>query len=396
MGVTMSVEENSNLSIKNWLAILVLAISTFIIVTTELAPVGLLTPMAKDFGVSESQIGVTVTIYAWVGAFSAILASVFLGNIAKKTLLIVLITILLASNTLSATVTTYSMLLVARVIGALAHGSFWAIIGATAVAIVPPKHIGVATSIVFGGVSAASVFGVPLSNYIGIALGWHNAFWLMAILSAIALVGILLLIPRIQSNSAIGIASLKHVFQSATLRKIYLATLIVITAHFAAFTFIEPWLQMQQLFPSTYIPIALFTFGIAGLLGNFITGFTIDKFLKPTVSISIILMSSTLLYLGLNQKNLSQITIFTCLVVWGLAVSGIFVGFQTWVLKSADTEVFPASAIYVSCFNLAIGLGAILGAWGVAQFPISQLYLYAGLIIAVSILLILMIPSNNE
>ena len=80
MGVTMSVEENSNLSIKNWLAILVLAISTFIIVTTELAPVGLLTPMAKDFGVSESQIGVTVTIYAWVGAFSAILASVFLGN----------------------------------------------------------------------------------------------------------------------------------------------------------------------------------------------------------------------------------------------------------------------------------------------------------------------------
>lgn len=166
MGVTMSVEENSNLSIKNWLAILVLAISTFIIVTTELAPVGLLTPMAKDFGVSESQIGVTVTIYAWVGAFSAILASVFLGNIAKKTLLIVLITILLASNTLSATVTTYSMLLVARVIGALAHGSFWAIIGATAVAIVPPKHIGVATSIVFGGVSAASVFGVPLSNYI--------------------------------------------------------------------------------------------------------------------------------------------------------------------------------------------------------------------------------------
>ena len=71
-------------------------------------------------------------------------------------------------------------------------------------------------------------------------------------------------------------------------------------------------------------------------------------------------------------------------------------GFQTWVLKSADTEVFPASAIYVSCFNLAIGLGAMLGAWGVAQFPISQLYLYAGLIIAVSILLILMIPSNNE
>lgn len=396
MGVTMRVGGDSTLSIKHWLAILVLAISTFTIVTTELAPVGLLTPMAKGFGVSESQIGLTVTLYAWVGAFSAILASVFLGNIAKKKLLVVLIIILFASNILSATAATYPILLVARVIGALAHGSFWAIIGATAVAIVPPKYIGVATSIVFGGVSAASVFGVPLSNYIGITLGWHKPFWLMAILSVIALVGILLLVPRIQSDSAIGIASLKQVFQSATLGKIYLATLIVITAHFAAFTYIEPWLQTQLLFPATYIPIALFMFGIAGLLGNFITGLTIDKFLKPTVIVSVALMCCTLLYLGLTQKNLSQIIIFTCLVVWGLAVSGIFVGFQTWVLKSADTEVFPASAIYVSCFNLAIGLGAMLGAWGVAQFPISQLYLYAGLIIAVSILLILMIPSNNE
>lgn len=94
--------------------------------------------------------------------------------------------------------------------GALAHGSFWAIIGATAVAIVPPKHIGVAT-IVFRCICCKRVWGTVI-NYIGIALGWHNAFWFMAIFSAIALVGILLLIPRIQSNSAIGIASLKHVF----------------------------------------------------------------------------------------------------------------------------------------------------------------------------------------
>ena len=156
MGVTMSVEENSNLSIKNWLAILVLAISTFIIVTTELAPVGLLTPMAKDFGVSESQIGVTVTIYAWVGALSALFASVFLGNVAKKRLLLVLTVVLMISNILAATVSTYGALLSARVLGALAHGAFWAMIGATAVAIVPARYIGTATSIVFGGVSAAA------------------------------------------------------------------------------------------------------------------------------------------------------------------------------------------------------------------------------------------------
>jgi predicted MFS family arabinose efflux permease len=82
--------------------------------------------------------------------------------------------------------------------------------------------------------------------------------------------------------------------------------------------------------------------------------------------------------------------------VWGLAVSGIFVGFQTWVLKLANKEVFPASAIYVACFNLAIGLGAILGAWVVTQLSLSQLYLFAGIIVMLSIFLISIIPSKTN
>lgn len=392
----MNIESNTTMSIKNWLAIFILAISTFTIVTTELAPVGLLTPMAKGFGVSEAQIGLTVTIYAWIGALSAILASILLGNIAKRRLLILLIMILLASNVLSAVSGSYGMLLISRVIGAFAHGSFWAIIGATAVAIVPPKYIGVATSIVFGGVSAASVFGVPLSNYIGIVWGWHHAFWLMTGLSVISFVGILIFIPQVNANSTIGVDSLKKVFKSPILWKIYISTLLVITAHFSAFTYIEPWLQTQKLFSISHIPMALLIFGIAGLLGNFITGMTIDKHLKPTVIVSVCLIACVLVYLGLNRQNLSEMVIFASLAVWGLAVSGIFVGFQTWVLKLANKEVFPASAIYVACFNLAIGLGAILGAWVVTQLSLSQLYLFAGIIVMLSIFLISIIPSKTN
>lgn len=385
-------DNTATMPLKSWLAIFILAISTFTIVTTELAPVGLLTPMAKGFGVSEAQIGLTVTIYAWIGALSAILASIFLGNIPKRQLLIILIMILLASNVLSAVSTSYGMLLISRVVGAFAHGSFWAIIGATAVAIVPPKYIGIATSIVFGGVSAASVFGVPLSNYIGIVWGWHHAFWLMTGLSIISFLGILSLIPQIDANSTIGVNSLKKVFKSPILWKIYISTLLVITAHFSAFTYIEPWLQTQKLFSVSHIPMALFIFGIAGLLGNFITGMTIDKHLKPTVMVSIGLIACVLFYLGLNRQNLSEMVVFIFLAVWGLAVSGIFVGFQTWVLKLADKEVFPASAIYVACFNLSIGLGATLGGWCVTNFSLSHLHGVAGFAILASIGLVGFIP----
>lgn len=383
-----------DMSIRSWLALFILALSTFTIVTTELAPVGLLTPIAEGLRSSESAVGMTVSLYAWVGALSALIASVFLGNVAKKRLLLTLTFILFLSNVLAATVNTYAMLLAARVLGALAHGAFWAMIGATAVSIVPARYIGAATSIVFGGVSAASVFGVPVSNYIGIHFGWRQAFWLMAGLSVIAFVGISVLVPKITSKSAIGLDALKSVLKSSALWKIYSATLLAVTAHFAAFTYIEPWLHTQPALATSAIPVVLFVFGIAGLAGNFLTGMVIDKHLKITVSASVLLICAVLVFLGLSGAALSDTSVFTAMVIWGVAVSGIFVGFQTWVLRLAEDKTFPASAVYVSFFNAAIGIGASAGAWMVSALSFPMLYIVAGAAIGLSVLLVIVIPTR--
>lgn len=383
-----------DMTLRSWLALFILALSTFTIVTTELAPVGLLTPIANGLHASESAVGMTVSLYAWVGALSALFASVFLGNVAKKRLLLTLTVILFLSNVLAATVSTYTVLLAARVLGALAHGAFWAMIGATAVSIVPTRYIGAATSIVFGGVSAASVFGVPVSNYIGIHFGWRQAFWLMAILSVVAFAGISVLIPQITSKSAIGFEALKSVLKSSALWKIYSATLLAVTAHFAAFTYIEPWLHTQHSLATSVIPAVLFVYGIAGLAGNFLTGMMIDKYLKATVSISVLLICAVLVFLGTSGSALSGTAVFTAMVIWGVAVSGIFVGFQTWVLRLAEDKTFPASAVYVSFFNTAIGIGASAGAWMVSAFSVPMLYVVAGVAIGLSVLLVAAIPTR--
>lgn len=382
------------MSLRSWLALFILALSTFTIVTTELAPVGLLTPIADGLSTSESAVGMTVSLYAWVGALSALIASVFLGNVAKKYLLLTLMVVLSLSNVLAAMVNTYTVLLVARMLGALAHGAFWAMIGATAVAIVPARYIGAATSIVFGGVSAASVFGVPISNYIGIHFGWRQAFWLMAGLSVIAFAGISVLVPQIDSKSAIGLDALKRVLKSSALWKIYLATLLAVTAHFAAFTYIEPWLHTQPALAASVIPVVLFVYGIAGLAGNFLTGMVIDKHLKVTVSVAVLLICAVLVFLGLSGATLSDTAVFTAMVIWGVAVSGIFVGFQTWVLRLAEDKTFPASAVYVSFFNAAIGIGASAGAWMVAVLSVPMLYIVAGAAIGLSVLLVALIPTR--
>lgn len=387
--------KESTMSIRTWMALFILALSTFTIVTTELAPVGLLTPIANGLHASESEIGMTVSLYAWIGALSALFASVFLGNFPKKILLLSLTVVLFISNVWSATVSSYEVLLAARVVGALAHGAFWAMIGATAVAMVPTKYLGVATSIVFGGVSAASVFGVPLSNYIGLNFGWRQAFWLMSILSVVAFVGMMWVVPNISVKSTIGLGALKNVLRSSTLWKIYSATLLAITAHFAAFTFIEPWLQTQPALSTAFIPVVLFIYGIAGLAGNFLTGMLIDKYLKMTVSLSVLLIGIVLVALGLEAQSLSRPLVLAAVMLWGIAVSGIFVGFQTWVLRVAGEEAFPASAIYVSFFNAAIGIGASVGAWMISALSLPALFVTAGVAIALSFLLVVFIPSDK-
>ncbi|HBT5631759.1 TPA: MFS transporter, partial [Klebsiella pneumoniae] len=149
-----------------WIAVVALGICAFSIVTSELAPVGMLNALAADFHQTESGVGLAVTAYGWVGALAALLSGAMPARISRKALLVGLM-LILAFSCLAAT-RSYSMfaLMSARMIGALAHGAFWALIGIVAAQLVPPHRLGLATAIIFGGVSAASVVGVPLASFI--------------------------------------------------------------------------------------------------------------------------------------------------------------------------------------------------------------------------------------
>jgi predicted MFS family arabinose efflux permease len=393
----MSISESSQkMTLRIWLALFVLALSTFNIVTTELAPIGLLTPMANALATSESYVGMTVSLYAWVGALSALVASVFLGAVGKKNLLIALSIVLAVSNGLAASAETFENLMLARVIGAVAHGAFWSIIGVSAASIVPSNYIGLATSIVFGGVSVASVFGVPISNYIGMHIGWRSAFMVMSGLSVLSLVGIASLVPQISEKSSVGIGAIKAVFKSSSLIKVYFATILTISAHFTAFTYIEPMLNSLTHISEEFVPVLLLVFGVAGIAGNVITALFIDKHLKTIAVLSVLFAASMLVLIGEFHVQWYQAHIGTALAIWGATASCIFVALQTWVLRLASEQAFPASALYVAFFNLAIGIGASLGAWLVASYNVSFLYIFAGVAMALSLVFITIVPMNSE
>lgn len=195
----------------------------------------------------------------------------------------------------------------------------------------PPNYIGKATSIVFGGVSVASVVGIPLSNYIGIALSWNMAFGLMCLLGVVSLIGILFLVPPIKTESAVGFPAMKELLKSRSVVLVYLATLLVVTAHFAAFTYIEPWLRESTKLSASLIPVALFLFGIAGIAGNFLTSILYDKYLKSGLLAFMLIEGCVLVFTGLMSGPLPSWAAMLLVGLWGLGISGIIVGLQTFV-----------------------------------------------------------------
>ncbi|MGJ3263214.1 MAG: MFS transporter [Salinarimonas sp.] len=367
---------------RDWIAVATLGVASFAIVTVELAPIGLLTGIGDDLGRPAHQVGLAVTLYAWIAAGAALVSAVALGAAPRRPLLAGLLLVLAASAAASAMAESFGALLAARVVGAFAHGAFWAMIGTLGAQLVPPHRVGLATSIVFGGVSAATVIGVPLANTIGNAAGWRTAFGVIAILAIAVAVAVRLAVPPLAGTGGIDRRRLWRIACDPRYARVFVATLLAITAHFMAYTYVEPFLgEGAGIAPAAVAPL-LFVFGAAGLAANVLTGALIDGRLKAILLLSLVAAAGALAGLAGLGPALGAGAIAVLLVLWGGAVAAILVGFQTWILKEAGPDALPASAIYVALFNAAIGLGAMIGALVLDRGGLVAVYAVAALFTA--------------
>lgn len=360
--------------LKLWIALIVLSLSSFAIVTTELAPIGLLSALAHDLNQSEAITGLIVTGYGWVAAISALCSIVLLIRFPRKMVLMIMLLILAISNIIVAYSSSFNMIFSARIIGAIAHGSFWALIGAVAYSLVPKHKLGLATSIIFSGVSVASILGVPLASYLTQLSSWRLAFEFLGLLSFIVCILILLFVPKIPDQAPLASGFFKKVLQHSTLNRLFILTALIISSHFAAFTFIEPFLSQIAHLESGQITLLLLVFGFAGLMGNILAGKLIDRHLHTIILVSLVFISGSVFafgYLG-YQVTLSIAIVF--LALWGVSIASIFVGLQTWVLKQANDLASAASAIYVAVFNASIGLGALIGSFMLQYVTLNRAF----------------------
>ncbi|WP_435298146.1 MFS transporter [Streptomyces sp. YPW6] len=349
--------------VRGWLAVLAVTLGIFSLMTSELLPVGLLTPVGRALDISEGTAGLMVTVPGLVAAVSAPLVTVAAGHIDRRIVLVVLIGLMGAANLASAFATSFTVVLVARFLIGVSVGGFWSIAGGIALRLVPARHVARATAVIFGGVETASVLGVPGGTLIGDLGGWRTAFAAVGILGLVSLACMLFLMPGVPAGRTVTFPALPQVFRgNAGVRVGIALTFLVITGHFLAYTFVRPVLQGDGVAESS-ISVLLLTFGVAGICGNFVAGALVTRHLRRCVTgISAVLTTAMVL---LALAGTGAFSAGAVLVLWGLGYGAVPVTLQTWILDAAPDATEAATSLYVSAFNLSIALGALLGGFAV-------------------------------
>ncbi|MFF4696829.1 MFS transporter [Streptomyces chattanoogensis] len=353
-----------------WPAVGALAAGTFTVVTSEMLPVGLLTPIGRDLRISDGTAGLTVTVTGLVAAVAAPLLTLLVARRDRRMVLTVLMATLAAANLLASYAPNVAVLLVARVLVGLGMGGVWAIAAGLAVRLVPQRRVAAATSLVFSGVAAASVLGVPAGAFIGELGGWRVSFAAMAAVCGVVAVAMAVLLPPLPAVGPVRLGGVLRLFRLASVRTGLLLVALLVTGHFAAYTYVRPVLEEVAGAGAGQISTLLLAFGVAGLVGNFAAGAGAARSPRGTLLLICGVLAGAVLLLPVLGRGAGVPGAATAVAVWGLAYGGVSVSTQTWLMASAPGAREAASALFVAVFNGAIALGALTGGraadgWGV-------------------------------
>ncbi|MGW1373384.1 MFS transporter [Streptomyces sp. NPDC002446] len=338
-----------------------LAAATFTVVTSEMLPVGLLTPIGRELHVSDGTAGLTLTVTGLVAAVAAPVLTLLAGRRDRRVVLAALMGTLAAANLLAAYAPNAGVLLAARVLVGLGMGGVWAIAAGLAVRLVPGRRVAWATSLIFSGVAAASVLGVPAGTFLGELGGWRTAFVAMAVVCGAVAVALALLLPELPGDRAVRLNGVRKLLRGAPVRTGLLLVALLVTGHFAAYTYVRPVLEEVAGAQPDQISTLLLAFGLAGLAGNFAAGAAAARAPRAALLVICGVLAGAVLLVPPLGHGAGLPGAAVLVAVWGLAYGGVSVSTQTWLMAAAPGAREAASALFVAVFNGAIALGALLG-----------------------------------
>ncbi|WP_340386977.1 MFS transporter [Paenibacillus sp. FSL E2-0151] len=341
-----------------WAGLLALAMAGFICILTESLPAGLLPQIAKDLGITEALTGQLVTLYAIRSLVAAIPLTTATRGWRRRPLLLVCISGFLVFNTVTALSSDYILTLAARFMAGVSAGVLWGMTAGYARRMVPDSLKGKAMAVAMVGTPLALALGVPIGSFLSSYVGWRLIFGMVSLLTVALIVWVLWRMPDFAGEPAGERLPLHKVFLIPGVRPILFVVLAWMLAHNILYTYISPYLA-QTVFANR-VDLILLIFGFTSIVGIWLTGMLIDRFLRRLVIIS--LASFALASVAMGIATHQPVIIILGVMIWGLTFGGAATLLQTAIAQAGGKSTDVAQSMLVTAWNLAIGGGGIIGA----------------------------------
>ena len=378
----------------SWPAVFSLALGVFGLVTAEFLPASLLTPIARSLDISEALAGQAVTATAIVAFFAGLLAAVVTRGLDRRLVLMGFSALLIASNLLVAAAPDLPLLMLARVLLGIALGGFWSMATAVTIRLVPPAMVPRALSVVFSGVSVATIVAVPLGSYIGGLYGWRVVFLLASGIGVLTLLIQVATLPRLANRGTAHLGTLLGVLRRPGIGLGMACVVLVFSGHFVLFTYVRPFLESVGGANINGIALTLMGFGLANFAGTLLAGFLLERSVRLTLALMPLLIAAA--GLGLAGLHAGLPLQAALVALWGLAFGTIPVAWSTWLARAVPDETESGGGLIVAAVQLAITFGAAGGGAIYALAGVTGVFATGGaLMLATSVIILASISGRK-
>ncbi|WP_294966145.1 MFS transporter [uncultured Gilliamella sp.] len=342
-----------------WLAILSLFMGVSSLITSEFIPISLLTLIAHDLSISEGVAGQSITMVGVFAVITSLSLSPVVKHINRKIILLSFSVMVIISNLIVAFSLNYTVLLIGRALLGICVGGFWSMASAVTLQLATPKDISRALSIVYAGVSIATIIALPLSSYMGNIIGWRNVFIIAALMGLVSLIWQLFTLPSIPAQKGNSFSSMFNLLQQ---QWIFIGILAIISSYggyHIVFSYLRPWLQNDLQLASNIVTLTLLLFGIANCVGTLIACFFLGQFFKITMFMVHLLFFVIAITLFFSKNLITENLIM--IFVWGLLFGFIPVGWTMWITRTLSNKAELMGGLSVAAIQLSIGLAAAIG-----------------------------------
>lgn len=351
--------KNIETSVAHWSAVFSLFAGVTSLIAAEFIPVSLLTPIASTLQISEGMAGQTVTAVGICSVISSLLLVPATKMFDRRMVLLALSLLLIVSDVLVAMAPNYFILLIGRGLLGFCVGGFWSMASAVTIKLVPAKDITRALSIVYAGVSFATIISLPLASYLGYFIGWRNVFYASAILAVFSFIWQIISLPSLPPQKETSFKNMFGLLKEPWIALGIAATIFSFAGYHFFFTYLRPFLEHTLALSATRLSILLLLFGIANCLGTVVAGiFMKETYRNTMILVHIILLIFSVTFIVYFENSwLSQILV----ILWGFMFGFIPVGWSTWIVRTLANKSEMIGGLSVAAIQFSIGTAAAIG-----------------------------------